>query len=186
MTAITIPRPNVDSLDARYFFEIVNGKRTENAPMGAYANLLAAYLSSVINHYAMPRNLGFAATETLHRLGDEKSRRPDVSFMRTANMPDIAALQSDPAELPIVPDLAVEVISPSNTADEIEEKILDYFSAGVQLVWVIYPRQHRVHVFETSEKSQILKEIDSLDGGAVIPGFTLKLADLFKLTNQSA
>jgi Uma2 family endonuclease len=79
----------------------------------------------------------------------------------------------------LVPDLAVEVLSLSNTADEIERKRREYFGRGTQLVWIIDLRARTVEVFTAPTVSTLLHESDTLDGGAVLPGFTLALRELF-------
>jgi Uma2 family endonuclease len=78
-----------------------------------------------------------------------------------------------------VPDLAVEILSPSNTADEIQRKRGEYFNRGTQLVWIIDPRARTAEVFTAPAASTLLHEADTLDGGVVLPGFTLPLRDLF-------
>jgi Uma2 family endonuclease len=82
--------------------------------------------------------------------------------------------------------LAVEVITSTTTADEILDKIRDYFFTGVQLVWVIYPRQRYVYVYTADDKVVILTEKGELDGGDVLPGFRLPLAGLFNVSAPPA
>ena len=77
------------------------------------------------------------------------------------------------------PDLAVEVLSESNTAEEMARKLREYFAAGVRLVWMIDPRDRTATVFTGPELSRMLDETHTLDGGDVLPGFQLPLRDLF-------
>ena len=111
------------------------------------------------------------------RLRPGQERLPDVSFTAWANLP------SDNAHLQRVgnyaPDLAVEILSPSNSRREIERKRNEYFAAGTQLVWIIDPDARTVAVFTDPTTHTVLTAADTLDGGAVLPGFTLPLADLF-------
>lgn len=79
----------------------------------------------------------------------------------------------------MLPDLCVEVISPHDVADEIETRISEYFEAGVRLVWAVYPRQERFYVYDTPSQVRRLTRSDTLDGGAVLPGFQLPLTELF-------
>ena len=102
-----------------------------------------------------------------------------VAFVAYDRWPLEAAPTDDPPEWELAPNLAVEVISPTNKAEEVIEKIEEYFAAGVQLVWVIYPRQRQVYVFDSPTENRILRESGELDGGTVVPGFRLKIADLF-------
>ena len=80
----------------------------------------------------------------------------------------------------MVPDLAIEVVSPSNSAVHVQEKIHEYFAAGVSRVWVIYPEQKEIYVYASPTQIQVLQLGDELDGGDLIPGFRLPLAALFE------
>jgi Uma2 family endonuclease len=80
----------------------------------------------------------------------------------------------------VVPDLAVEVVSPSNTAIEVVKKLGDYFRAGVRQVWVIYPVQQFIYVYTSLADIRVLQPGDDLDGGAVLPGFRLAVSTLFE------
>src|SRR5262249_21229382 len=123
---------------------------------------------------------GLALAEVLFRLAPEgPSRRPDVAFVAYDRWPYTTPPEDDPPVLDVIPNLAVEVVSPTNSADEIIDKVRDYFFAGVQAVWVIYPRQRLVYVFESPEQVHGLTEKQELDGGTVLPGFRLPLANLF-------
>jgi Uma2 family endonuclease len=84
------------------------------------------------------------------------------------------------------PDLAVEILSPSNTVEEIDSKLIEYFENGARLVWVIQPKQKYVLVYRSAaEPDRLLKSADSLDGEDIVPGFTLPVADLFQKLNFS-
>ena len=79
----------------------------------------------------------------------------------------------------VVPDLAVEVISPSDLAEEIMDKLADYFAADVRQVWVIYPSSRIVYVYDALDKVRALGTADSLDGSAILPGFKLTVGSIF-------
>ena len=79
----------------------------------------------------------------------------------------------------MVPDLAVEVISPSNDATDLEEKLVEYFRFGVRQVWVLHPEHRRLYVHESLRKVSVLNEDDSILGGELFPGLVLPLAELF-------
>jgi Uma2 family endonuclease len=85
----------------------------------------------------------------------------------------------------VLPDLCVEVVSPHDWADEIMDKVREYFEAGARLVWVIYPRHQMVIVHESLTSVRGLSRIDTLDGGVVLPQFRLPLAELFPETPSS-
>ena len=79
----------------------------------------------------------------------------------------------------MVPDLAIEVVSPTNTADEVLGKIREYFVAGVRRVWVIYPTEEQAYVYRSPTKNDILTTSDDFDGEDVLPGLRLSLSKLF-------
>src|SRR5262249_40896096 len=84
----------------------------------------------------------------------------------------------------VVPDLAVEVISPHDLADEIIQKLTEYFQAGVRLVWIIYPQQRLVYVYDSPTQVRGLSPPDDLAGGPGLPGFRVPLASLFPETTS--
>lgn len=168
-------------------YEVVNGEKREVAPMGAFAATIASMLSGWLNAFAAPRKLGFAVTETVFEWSSptgKQQRRPDVAFVRFDRWQPPPDWHDDPPVFLVVPNLAVEVVSPTNKADEVETKIVDYSAAGVELVWVIYPRQRRVYVHDSPANAKVLLHTDELDGGNVLPGFRLKVADLFTVPGQ--
>lgn len=77
------------------------------------------------------------------------------------------------------PDLAIEVISPSETVDDVESKVIDFLEAGTQLVWLIYPRTQTVTVYRSLTDIEILTIEDKLDGGVLLPGFSVPLKEIF-------
>lgn len=173
-----LPAPPVDKPDSLY--EFIDGEWKETPRMGALAGFLASILVSELNAFARPKRSGFAVSEVLFRLAPEgPARRPDVAFVTADRSPFSTPLLEDPPAFDVVPNLAVEVVSPTNGFDEVIAKIRDYFFAGVQLVWVIIPSQRQVYAYESPEQVRILSEKHELDGGTVLPGFRLPLADLF-------
>jgi Uma2 family endonuclease len=173
--SVTLAAPT--SADDR-LFEIIDGHRVEVAPMGASESLLASYLAGWLNTFAM-QTIGIACVEVLFDLQIGRNRRPDVAFVRYDRWPRRRPVP--PGETwPVIPNLAVEVVSPTNTYQEIMDKLSDYFRAGVQLVWVIYPQHRQVYVYTSPKDVRVLDQDDALDGGAAIPGFELPLATLFE------
>jgi Uma2 family endonuclease len=104
-------------------------------------------------------------------------RIPDVAYVSWARVP---AGRVPTAPIPqLAPDLAVEVLSRSNTPREMERKLREYFDAGVRLVWIVDPDARTVAVYTAAVNPVVLTETDVLQGGEVLPGFTLPLAHLF-------
>jgi Uma2 family endonuclease len=105
-------------------------------------------------------------------------RRPDLAFVSHARWP-IHRRLPDIEAWDMVPDLVVEVVSPSDRAGQVQAKTHEYFKAGVTRVWVVYPRQHEVYVYASPTQIQVLQLGEELDGGDLIPGFRLPRAALF-------
>jgi len=182
--SITTGLPSIDeqikALPSDALYEIVDGIVVETEHMGMLAGSFANYLAMLINMYAFSRKMGTAFVEVLYRFGPNlPQRRPDVSFIPAAQWPANLRPDADPPSLHTVPSLAVEVISPSNSSTEIEDKRLEYFKAGVQVVWVVHPIPRTIHVYNSPDDCRIVSADGTLDGGAAIPGFQVKVADVF-------
>jgi Uma2 family endonuclease len=142
-----------------------------------------SYLAVVIGHFLMSfldeHDLGIAlGADGMLRLAPGLVRIPDFSFISWRQLPD--RIFPDDAIANLYPDLAVEVISAGNTPGEMRRKLRDYFTAGTQIVWLIYPKTKSAEVYTGPRKRQKLAETDSLDGGKVLPGFELPLEKLFE------
>ncbi len=162
--------------------ELVDGVLVEKA-MGARESLLAGVMLQLINNFLDVHPLGIAlGADGALRLMPGLIRVPDVSFLSWGRLPG--------GELPdhpiphVVPDLAVEVISKSNTRREMERKLREYFAQGVRVVWLVYPKKRLVEVYcSPSERTERHYE-QTLDGGDILPGFSLPLAKLFAPRRQ--
>ncbi len=138
------------------------------------------YIAHLFEAYLATNDIGQAITEVVYLLDAKRNlqRRPDASFGSYARWPKGKLLpHTDPWV--VVPNLAVEAISKSKTAEEIETTVQEYFRAGVELVWLAYPRERRVHVYETADRCVIVGDGGALTGGTVLPGFTVTIANLF-------
>jgi Uma2 family endonuclease len=114
--------------------------------------------------------------ENLFVLAPNTKRAPDVSFLRSER-----ARKIDPnADIPGAPDLAVEVLSPTDTAAAMRRKIRQYFAAGAQRVWVVYPETREVEVWKKAVRPEsVLQEADLLEAPDLLPGFTVRVGALF-------
>ena len=111
------------------------------------------------------------------RLAPGLARLPDVSFISRARFP---GRRLPPEPIPdLAPDLAVEVLSASNTEAEMAKKLQEYFGAGCRLVWYILPDDRAIRVYTDPTTVHTLREDDVLDGGAVLRGFRLTVRDWF-------
>ena len=115
---------------------------------------------------------GFILERNSH--GRDIVRGADIAFICKARAPE----QLEDVWYEMGPDLAVEVISPNNTADDIHLKVMQLLNAGTRLVWLVYPESRTV-VTHTAEGATTLHEHDTLSGGDVLPGFELRVGDIF-------
>ena len=128
-------------------YEVVDGRRVELAPMGVHEGWIASVLIWYLQTFAQSQHLGRAVVEILFDLTPVgKERRPDVAFVSSQRWPYNRVPPRGDNAWKVIPNLTVEVVSPSNTADEIQVKIHEYFQSGVELVWVIYPEHREVYV----------------------------------------
>lgn len=157
--------------------ELIDGILVEKT-VGYYESLLAAEIIHLLKLFLQRHDLGIVLGEagTL-RILPTQVRVPDVSFINWEKFPN-RQLPAEPAPA-LVPDLAVEVLSPGNTEAEMQRKLHDYFSAGVRLVWYVDPRTRTAKAYTAEDQCVDLAEQDSLSGGEVLPGFELPLKDLF-------
>jgi Uma2 family endonuclease len=134
-----------------------------------------------VKHHADLHDLGVVtAAETgfiLHTNPDGKDtvRAPDVGFISKARIPEEGLPEG---YFQGAPDLAVEVVSPNDSADEIQQKVNEYLQYGAKAVWVFYPKSKTIAA-HTPKGTQTLRPGDSLEGGDVLPGFKLAVSDLF-------
>jgi len=154
--------------------ELVDGVLVEK-PMGFYESQLASALIVVLGEYLRAHKIGALAGEAgLLRILLRQVRIPDVSFVRWDRLP------RDAGPIPAVsPDLAVEILSESNTEQEMARKLREYFAGGTRLVWYIDPATRTARAYTSPEHCQFLDEEGVLGGGDVLPGFEMRLKDLF-------
>ena len=160
-------------------YEVVNGQPFERPEMGAYPEELASILHEYLGPYVRRENLGRSIVETKFQTTSHNQRRPDLAFISFAQWPK-GRRAPNAAAWDLVPDLAVEVISKTDVAWDVLAKVKEYFDAGVKAVWLIYPHLETIHVYTSFTRINVLTRLDTLDGGDVVPGFRLPLADLFE------
>jgi Uma2 family endonuclease len=157
--------------------ELVEGVLLEKA-MGFVQSALACFMIEMLRAFVVPRNLGIVTgPDGTVELMAGLVRIPDVAFTQWDRLP---GRRYPAAPVPqLAPNLAVEVLSQSNTPGEMAVKRQDYFTAGVELVWEIDPDTRTVAVYTSLTDVTTLTAADTLNGGTVLPGFTLPLRDLF-------
>jgi len=169
--------PSAAAFDGDTLYEVVNGEIVEIEPMGAYATWIASLL---LQTFAGQQNQGRAVSEMLFDLSGQvgTKRRPDLAFVSYARWPREKPIL-DTEAWDVVPNLAVEVVSPSNTAREILDKVEEYFRAGVERVWGIYPSQRLVYVYGSPTDVRVMPDNCELTDESLLPGFRLPLQLLF-------
>jgi Uma2 family endonuclease len=157
--------------------ELIDGVLVEKA-VGYYEGQVAFVIAYLIERYLEDHDLGLATADgAMSRYRPGLVYIPDASFVSWARLPS----RESPREPipPLVPDLAVEVTSKSNTRKEMDRKLKDYFETGVRVVWEVEPRKRIISVYRSLTDSVTLREADELDGGEVLPGFRVKVATIF-------
>ena len=178
-TLLTVEQADgADELAGGGRWELVGGEVREMTPPGG-------------EHGAFTDNLGFALGSRVRAAKLGRVFAAETEFMLSRNpdtlpAPDIAFIKAERVPQPLprgwlttVPDLVVEVVSPSDRAGDLQERVADWLGAGVPLLWLVHPRPRQVHVYRSSKEVRILNESDVLDGEDVVSGFSLPVAGIF-------
>jgi Uma2 family endonuclease len=175
----SLPPVHLDP-DAAKFYEVVDGRIVENLPLTPRLSLFSSYLQASMGPVARSNRLGRVTSETLFLIDHPRNlmRRPDVAFVSAQRWSLKRPVPSKEA-WDVVPDLTVEVIGESNSANSVISRIEEYFKAGVSKVWVVYPSTSKIYVYSSPTRVRILHVGDELDGEGVIPGFSVPLSTLF-------
>jgi Uma2 family endonuclease len=164
-------------------YELCDGLLVEKA-MGFYESVVAVVLIEHLCRYVRAHRAGIVVgADGMIRLSPGLIRIPDVSFIPTRRLPD--GRTPHDAIAGIVPDLAIEVLSPSNTDREMEQKRREYFAAGVRAVWEVDPVRRGVDVYRSFDQMTRIGVDGIVDGGDVLPGFQLSVAELFAQADNS-
>jgi Uma2 family endonuclease len=153
--------------------------------MGFDESIFAALAVGALLEYLKSHDVGkIVGADGMMRIFPGVVRIPDAAFISWARYPRRKRRRG---EIPlVVPDLIVEVLSEGNTPKEMARKLDEYFRAGVCLVWYVNPKKRTVRVYTARDRSVLLREEDTLDGGHVLPGFALSIRDWFAEAERSA
>jgi Uma2 family endonuclease len=184
MATAELERPAIsDSAfdDSDPLFEIIDGQRVDLPPIGTFANFIASELQITLGHFTRSQRLGRTVIEVLFQLpiSGDRNRRPDLAFVSYQRWAQNLPVPEEGNAWPVVPDLFIEVVSPFDYAEDLLEKIDEYFRSGCKQVWVFSPKRRIVRVYDSPTQVRGLTRADTLDGGTVVPGFSLALASLF-------
>ena len=167
---------DVTRLQDQGLYELVGGQLVEK-PMSSLANISAGLVTYELLKWCKGGGGGAVLPElTIQCFPADADliRRPDVAFFGS----DKSARLEETGHVTVAPDLAVEVISPNDTIDELEEKIVEYFAAGVKMVWAVHPKFRWLRVHRPGVPLAELREADTLTAEPVLPGFSVPLRDL--------
>lgn len=165
--------------DDGFRYELVAGELRKMTPAEGQHGRISMSVGISLGRHVEDNRLGTVyAAETGFRLASNPDtvRAPDVAFVHRARA---AAMGDVEGFLPGPPDLAVEVVSPGDTYGEVEEKVLEWLDAGTRMVIVLNPRQRAATVYRSHDEIRVLTGDDVLDGGDVVPGWTLRVSSLF-------
>lgn len=167
-------------------YELVAGALVEMPGAGGIHGLLVKVLLRLLDAFVLSRELGEVFADGVGYViarDPDVVRIPDVSFIARARLPAGGVPEGF---IPGAPDLAVEVVSPGDRAEEVHGKLREYLDAGARLVWVVWPRHRAVTVYTPDGRARELRAGEALDGGAVLPGFRAPVADLFATLPKDA
>jgi Uma2 family endonuclease len=160
-------------------YELVDGEPIDMGNSGMEHGGIGSFLGGLLAIYVRQHKLGIVCdSSTAFTMKSGNKRSPDVSFVAKERLkglkrPPRGFFQGSP-------DLAVEILSPNNTVEEIHEKIVEYFDNDTRLVWVIHPDERYVLVYHSPEPDCLLRPQDTLDGEDIVHGFSMSVAELFE------
>jgi len=157
--------------------ELVRGEIIEMTPAGGNHGEIALAIGALIRTFVTQHQLGktyAAETGFILSHNPDTVRAPDVGFIVAARARSYESFVDG------TPDLAVEVVSPGDSHEEVQQKVLDYLNAGTKMIWIIQPRTRTITVHRSLKDVYTLTEDDALDGADVLPGFSVPVQDIFK------
>jgi Uma2 family endonuclease len=159
-------------------YELVRGELRRMPPAGARHEAVAAQVMLVVGGFVVSHRLGrvFGAPGFRLERNPDVVRAPDFAFIAAERLPE-GGVPDGYLDLP--PHLLVEVISPNDSAADVQEKIAEWLHFGVPVVWAFYPKTHSVWVHRSATETTMLGPDDVLDGADVLPGFKCRVGDLF-------
>lgn len=181
MATAIVREPNArDTPDAEHIpddilYEVVDGRIVEKR-MSAYSMWIASFLFECLAPFVRQRQLGTLYSEGVFVLRPGLKRRPDVAFLSVAKWP-IGQAPNHEGDWEIIPDLAVEVTSPSNLFLEVVEKLREYFAAGVTEVWIVIPESQIVQIHRGPDDVQTVEADGEISSG-LFPGWSMAVNTL--------
>ena len=165
-------------------YELVAGELVEAPAAGVLNGLIAALVYELLRAFVRERDLGLVFTDGVGYILDRDPdllRIPDVSCVSWARVPEEGVPEGF---WPGTPDLAVEVVSPHDRADDVHDKVREYLESGTRLVWVLWPKRRSVTAHTPDGVTRKFNPDDELLGGDVLPGFRVRVAELFAVQSR--
>src|ERR1700722_18228776 len=176
---------DLDLLPDRY--EVVHGEVVVLPPRSIYTGEVANLLNRALTVYLFSNDIGESGIGFLFRipLPEDPSRnsRPDLSFVSYERWPRSRPFPYTGNTRDVVPDIAVEVVSPGDSADDLIAKAREYLRGGVRLVWIVYPLAQEIHAYVPGARDvRVYFATDELEAGDILPGFRTSVGPLFPPT----
>lgn len=159
--------------------ELLDGVLITMSPPGWPHGMVMANISYLLSAHVRANDLGAVAAGDpgiILRRGPDRVRGPDVCFIARDRLPGRTAPRG---YLEIVPDLIVEIVSPGDSAAEVQEKLDEWRRAGARLIWAVYPRTRSVIAYQPDGSARVYTESETIDAEPVLPGFSARVADFF-------
>ena len=162
--------------------ELVNGEVVEMAPVGGIHGQVTGRMYRCLEEYVQRHGSGEVLVGDVGFIlnlpaDPERVRAPDVAFVSSQRLP---AGRLPEGFLPGAPDLAVEVLSPTDNPLQIQQRVRDFLEAGARLVWIIAPQAKTVTVYRADGSARLLRDQDHLEGEDVLPGLRIPLEEIFQ------
>lgn len=159
--------------------QLIEGELRMMSPAGGFHGALAADIASLLTQHAKRAAIGRcfgAETGFLISRNPDTVLAPDAAFVSNERL---EAVGLGEGYFPEAPALAVEIVSPGDTAEAVDDKARRWLAAGTRMVWVVYPKRETLTVYRSADNVRLLSAEDSLEGADVVPGFSVKVAELF-------
>jgi Uma2 family endonuclease len=159
-------------------YELNNGELIVTPSASYFHNGIRDHFNAALRAFAEPRNLGGVTSETDVKLVGEVVRRPDVAFIRAGRLKGI---DLDQSPLSVAPDLAIEIVSKNDRADDLMLKVSQYLEAGARAVWLMYPNTRLAYRYVSGKREPEVRAADpgdKFEESELLPGFSLPLSEL--------
>ncbi len=159
-------------------YEIVHGELKERAMPSPTHGRIQAGITAELHYFVKQNRLGLVYTETMFQLADDLNRISDVAFLSFERFPETGETEG---RFYLAPDLAIEIVSPSDIFGDVFKKIDEYLAAEVKQVWLVAPERKTLTIYRSRTDATILTETEELVGESFLSGFRLKLSDIFQI-----